>query len=168
MNKKSWLYCIETSLWRWSMSIYCAEQSLKKKKEGLFFFLLCLFFFFFKQKWLLVKVGYLNVVTPSFTCLTLRFFDRGSLWPPLSISFGNTDDYDDTFKSMDVSVLQQHTSCTCIGRRKRLQHATKWDLIKRLWYACSRSSKKKLFSKFFHYVTFTLPWRDYCRAYRLT
>ena len=47
-------------------------------------------FFSLSQKWLWVNVGYWNVVAPFFTCLTLRFVDRGWLWPSLKISVGNT------------------------------------------------------------------------------
>ena len=39
------------------------------------------------QKWLLpnIHIGYFSVVTPSLGCLTLRFFDKGSLWPSLKM-----------------------------------------------------------------------------------
>ena len=33
-----------------------------------------------------IHIGYFSVVTPSLGCLTLTFFDRGSLWPSLKIS----------------------------------------------------------------------------------
>ena len=38
-----------------------------------------------------IHKGYFSVVTPSSGCLTLRLFDRGSLWPSLKISIRSTE-----------------------------------------------------------------------------